>query len=145
MVWFGTGEARLRSLVSKDRSYMPVVKSVGVRRESDGVVVPVIAMQQNVAGGKGPDFGHIGDEGKREGMTGTARSNHPRKRVRRMIVLGEEILTFIEAAGSLRWRGQNGRWWRPDQYLVGEVRTSPVAGTTVSVCSVPSRQVTERA
>jgi RNA-directed DNA polymerase len=82
MVWFGTGEARLRSLVSKDRTYKPVVKSSGVQRESDGVVVPVIAMHQNVVGGKGPDFGHIGDEGKREGMTGTARSNYPRKRER---------------------------------------------------------------
>ena len=82
MVWSGTGETRLCSLVSEDRSYKPVVKSVGVQRESDGVVVPVIAMQHNVAGGKGPDFGHIGDEGKREGMTGTARSNYPRKRER---------------------------------------------------------------
>ena len=57
MVWFGTGEARLRSLVSKDRMYKPMVKSSGVQRESDGVVVPQIAMQQNVAGGKGPRFG----------------------------------------------------------------------------------------
>ena len=39
-VWFGTGEARLPSLVSKDRSYKPVVKSSGAQRESDGVVVP---------------------------------------------------------------------------------------------------------
>jgi len=36
----GTGETRLRSLVSKDRSYKPVVKTCGVQRESDGVVVP---------------------------------------------------------------------------------------------------------
>jgi RNA-directed DNA polymerase len=56
------------------------VKSIGAQRESDGVVVPGIAVQQNAAGGKGPDFGHIDDEGKREGMTGTARSNHPRRR-----------------------------------------------------------------
>jgi RNA-directed DNA polymerase len=80
MVWFGTGEARLRSLVSKDQGYKPMVKSSGVQRESDGVVVPVIAMQQNVAGGKGPGFGRGGRGGKREGMTGTARSNHPRRR-----------------------------------------------------------------
>ena len=59
-----------------------MVKSVGGQRESDGVVVPQIAMQQNVVGGKGPGFGHIGDEGKREGMIGTARSNYPRKRER---------------------------------------------------------------
>jgi hypothetical protein len=77
--WFGTGEARLRSLVSKDRSYKPVVKSSGAQRESDGVVVPMIAVS-NAAGGKGPDFGHVGDGGKREGMAGTARSNFPEGR-----------------------------------------------------------------
>ena len=59
-VWFGTGEARLRSLVSKDHSYKPMVKSGGAQRESDGVVVPLIAVS-NAVGGKGPDFGHAGD------------------------------------------------------------------------------------
>jgi len=53
-----------------------MVKPPGVQRESDGVVVPVSAAR-NAAGGKGPDFGHVGGVGKREGMTGTARSNHP--------------------------------------------------------------------
>ena len=72
--WFGTGEARLRSLVSKDRSYKPMVKSSGAQRESDGVVVPPIA---SAIGGKDPDFGHTGSGGKREGMAGTARPNHP--------------------------------------------------------------------
>ncbi|MDQ3575560.1 MAG: reverse transcriptase domain-containing protein, partial [Actinomycetota bacterium] len=52
------------------------MKPDGAQRESDGVVVPLIA-GMNPAGGKGPDFGHVGDGGKREGMTGTARSNHP--------------------------------------------------------------------
>jgi len=33
-VWFGTGEARLCSLVSKDRRYKPVVKSDGAQRET---------------------------------------------------------------------------------------------------------------
>ncbi len=69
---------RLRSLVSKDRLYKPVVKTSGAQRESGGVVVPVIASQ--VVGGKDPDFGHVGDGGKREGMTGTARSNYPEGR-----------------------------------------------------------------
>src|SRR6266852_1374452 len=72
-VWVGTGETRLRSLVSKDRSYKPVVKSSGAQRESDGVVVPLIA-GRNPAGGKDADFGHAGDRGKRQGMTGTAPS-----------------------------------------------------------------------
>jgi RNA-directed DNA polymerase len=75
-VRFGTGETRLRSLVSKDRSYKPVVKSSGAQRESDGVVVPLIA-GRNPAGGKGPDFGHASNGGKRKGMAGTARPNHP--------------------------------------------------------------------
>ncbi len=75
-VWFGTGETRLHSLVSKDHWYKPMVKSGGVQRESDGVVVPVIAVR-NAAGGKGPDFGEAEEVGKREGMTGGVRSNYP--------------------------------------------------------------------
>ena len=53
-----------------------MVKPSGVQRESDGVVVPVIAAR-NAVGGKGPGFDHAGGAGKREGMTGSARSNHP--------------------------------------------------------------------
>ena len=75
-VWFGTGETRLCSLVSKDRAYKPAVKSLGAQRESDGVVVPPIA-GRNPAGGKGPDFGHAGRGGKRQGMAGTAQPNYP--------------------------------------------------------------------
>jgi RNA-directed DNA polymerase len=37
----------------------------------------VIGVQHNAPGGKGPDFGHVSGTGKRRGMTGTARSNHP--------------------------------------------------------------------
>jgi RNA-directed DNA polymerase len=54
-----------------------MVKSAGVQRESDGVVVPVIGVQQNAPGGKGPDFGRVDRAGKREGMAGVDRSNHP--------------------------------------------------------------------
>jgi RNA-directed DNA polymerase len=54
-----------------------MVKSPGGQRESEGVVVPLIGVQHNAPGGKGPCFDHAGGEGKREGMAGTARSNHP--------------------------------------------------------------------
>lgn len=54
-----------------------MVKAAGVQRESDGVVVPVIGVQHNAPGGKGPDFGHAEEVGKREGMTGLDRSNYP--------------------------------------------------------------------
>lgn len=61
----------------KDRSYKPMVKSSGGQRESDGVVVPSIGVEYNTPGGKDPDFGHADHGGTREGMAGTARSNHP--------------------------------------------------------------------
>lgn len=54
-----------------------MVKAEGVQRESDGVVVPVIGVEHNAPGGKGPDFDHASSEGKRQGMTGTARFNNP--------------------------------------------------------------------
>ena len=69
-VWVGTGETRLASLVSKDRSYKPVVKSSGGKRESDGVVV----LHRDR---KDPDFGHAGNRGTSEGMAGTAPSISP--------------------------------------------------------------------
>ena len=53
-----------------------MVKSGGAQRESDGVVVPLIAVS-NAVHGKGPDFGHASGVGKRGGMAGTARSNNP--------------------------------------------------------------------
>jgi len=64
-VWFGTGETRLRSLVSKDRSYKPMAKSSGGQRESEGVVVVMIGVQNNAPGAKGPCFDHAGSGGKR--------------------------------------------------------------------------------
>jgi len=53
-----------------------MVKSEGEQRESDGVVVPR-AVQVEAVSGKDPDFDHARGGGKRKGMTGTARSNHP--------------------------------------------------------------------
>lgn len=67
--------ARLAS--GRDRSDKPMVKPAGAQRESDGVVVPVIGVQHNAPGGKGPDFGHADQAGKREGMAGASRSNSP--------------------------------------------------------------------
>ena len=54
-----------------------MVKAGGGQRESEGAVVPLIGVQHNAPGGKGPHFDHACGEGKREGMTGTARSNDP--------------------------------------------------------------------
>jgi hypothetical protein len=58
-------------------SYKPKVKASAAQRESEGVVVPLIAATNNAAGGKGPCFGHAREEGKREGMAGRSGPNHP--------------------------------------------------------------------
>jgi RNA-directed DNA polymerase len=54
-----------------------MVKAPGGQRESEGVVVPLIGVQHNAPGGKGPHFDHVFREGKRQGMAGAARSNYP--------------------------------------------------------------------
>jgi RNA-directed DNA polymerase len=54
-----------------------MVKSFGAQRESEGVIVPVIGVQQNAPGGKGPRFDRAWAEGKRQGMTGFVPSNDP--------------------------------------------------------------------
>ena len=53
-----------------------MVKAFGGQRESEGVVVPLIGVR-DTPGGKGPCFDHAREAGKREGMIGSARSNHP--------------------------------------------------------------------
>ena len=69
-----------------------MVKALGGQRESDGVVVPLIGVQHNAPGGKGPDFDHAGEVGKREGMTGVSRSNYLGRR--ELVVADEGPLGF---------------------------------------------------
>jgi hypothetical protein len=65
-VRFGTWEARLPSPTSgKDRPYKPSAKGDGGQRESDGVVVVPIGVQNNAPGAKDPHFDRAGRGGKR--------------------------------------------------------------------------------
>jgi RNA-directed DNA polymerase len=66
-----------------------MVKALGGQRESEGVVVPLIGVR-DTPGGKGPCFDHAPEVGKREGMTGLARSNSPGKPS--LVVAVEELL-----------------------------------------------------
>jgi RNA-directed DNA polymerase len=66
-----------------------MVKSPGGQRESEGAVVPLIGVQHNAPGGKGPHFDRAGGEGKREGMAGTPRSNSPGRCEPVVVVDGE--------------------------------------------------------
>ena len=77
----GTRETRLSSLVSKDRSYKPMVKSSGGQRESEGVVVVRIGVQNNAPGAKGPHFGRGRNRGTRKGMAGLTGPNIPGRRM----------------------------------------------------------------
>lgn len=60
-----------------------MVKPDGVQRESERVIVPMATVvagsgvEHNTPGGKGPCFSGACEVGKREGMTGTIRSNNP--------------------------------------------------------------------
>lgn len=57
-----------------------MAKSGAAQRESEGIIVPKMAAKQNAVGGKGPCSGHAGAGGKREGMVGRRRPNHPEGR-----------------------------------------------------------------
>jgi hypothetical protein len=61
----GTWETRLASLVNKDRPYKPRVKAGGGQRESEGVVVVGIGVQNNASGAKDPCFDRVCRGGKR--------------------------------------------------------------------------------
>ena len=59
-------------------SYKPKAKSSAVQRKSEGVVVPLIPVQQNTGGGKDPYGDDVGEGATREGMAGhQIRSTHP--------------------------------------------------------------------
>ncbi len=63
--------------LGKDRAYKPRAKARGVQRESEGVVVPTMAVNKNAAGGKGLYSGRASERGSSEGMPRTAAAKHP--------------------------------------------------------------------
>jgi RNA-directed DNA polymerase len=77
-----------------------MVKSSGAQRESDGVVVPIDGGRLPV--GKDPDFDHAGGGGKRQGMTGSARSNNPGGQPRPVDVGARPELRLRACSGKVR-------------------------------------------
>ena len=74
-----TRDPSVQLLSQQSVSYNPKAKSSGVQRESEGAIVPLIAVEHNAAEGKDPCGGQAEGGGKREGMAGhETRSNHPR-------------------------------------------------------------------
>ncbi len=54
-----------------------MAKSCHVQRESEGIVVVMMAATNNAVGAKGPCGGHVGRAATHEGMTGKTGSNYP--------------------------------------------------------------------
>jgi len=79
----GQGDARntrgpsARPLSRQARPYKPKAKSGRAQRESEGIVVPRMAVTNNAAGGKGPWGGCVAGAGKREGMAARSGPNNP--------------------------------------------------------------------
>ncbi|MDR5729865.1 MAG: hypothetical protein RB191_20835, partial [Terriglobia bacterium] len=82
-----------------------LLHSLGGQRESEGVVVPLIGVQHNAPGGKGPDFDHAGEVGKHQGRTEVSRSNHPDGSS--SVVADEELL----GASPVKVRGLQRALW----------------------------------
>lgn len=74
----------------EDRSYKSMVKSTGGQRESEREIVPLIGVQHNAPGGKGPHFDRAGGEGKREGMAEVSRSSNPDELS--LVVVGDRLV-----------------------------------------------------
>jgi hypothetical protein len=115
-------------------AYKPKVKSRRVQRESEGVVVPRMAVQNNAAGGKGPCFGHARGKGKCEGMDGKTVPNHPHVR---------EHADKAREPGCGLWAG--AEWHStlsggPTNLVRSDVRAGGPPSGTWKVVHAPSRR-----
>ncbi len=86
-----------------------MVKSSGAQRESGGVVVPGTL-------GKGPDFGHAGGGGTRQGMAGTTRPTHPAGHppVDKVQRLQRRLYVAAKRSPERRFHALYDRIFRPD-------------------------------
>jgi RNA-directed DNA polymerase len=88
-----------------------MVKSPGGQRESEGAVVPLIGVQHNAPGGKGPHFDHASEEGKRKGRAGGTRSNYPGGLSPAVAGLVPPPVPGVVRAGPVRVRELQRKLW----------------------------------
>jgi len=105
-----------RSESGQGAPYKPKAKLAAAQRESEGVVVPKRAVDDNAAGGKNPWGGHGGGEGKREGMTGKPGSNNPggRKLVDKVRGLRRRLYVVAKRQPGRRFHALYDRIHRSD-------------------------------
>ena len=94
----------------------PEAKGAIAQRKSDGVIVPMMAVQQNAAGGKGHERGRVGEEGKRKGMTGETGSNSPERRrpIDNVRQLQRRLWAAAKRSPERRFHALYDRMWRRD-------------------------------
>jgi len=97
-------------------SNRPEAKGAIAQRKSDGVIVPTMAAPHNAAGGKGHERGHVGEEGKRKGMTGRTGSNSPDRRrpVDNVRQLRRRLWAAAKRSPERRFHALYDRMWRGD-------------------------------
>jgi hypothetical protein len=124
----------VRPMSGQSGAYKPKVKSRRVQRESEGVVVPVMAATNNATGGKRPCFGHARRRGKCEGMDGKTVPNHPhvREHVDKAREPGREL-----GAGAKRLTAPSSRSTPAGR---GDARTGARTLATWGVVHAPSRR-----
>lgn len=109
-----TGGPSARPMSGQGAPYKPKAKSAAAQRESEGVVVPRIAVKNNAAGGKGPCFGHARGEGKREGMAGQTGPNDPDVQRHEVQVRQPQDGLWAEAKSAAIWRDTTNSTRRSD-------------------------------
>src|SRR4051812_115135 len=97
-------------------SNRPGAKAAIAQRKSDGVIVPTMAATNNAAGGKGHERGHVGEEGKRKGMTGRTGSNSPggRRPPDNVRQLRRRLWVAAKRSLECRFHALYDRMWRGD-------------------------------
>ena len=91
-----------------------MVKRSRVERESEGLIVPLTVRTKTAPEGRGSASTVSTDGGKREGMTGTVRSNNPIDKVRQ---LQRRLFTSAKNSPRRRFHALYDRIWRRDVLL----------------------------
>jgi RNA-directed DNA polymerase len=98
----------------QDSSYKPKAKASAAQRESEGIVVPEMAVTKNAAGGKGPWGGKAGSEGKREGMAARPKLPGGPKSFDKVRQLQRRLYVAAKQQPERRFHALYDRMWRSD-------------------------------
>lgn len=111
-----TRDPSARSPSGRGAPYKPVAKSAAAQRESEGTVLPLMAVRHNAAGGKGPCGGSVDGGGKREGMAGRTGPNHPVGRTPddKVRQLQRRLWAAAKRSPGRRFHALYDRIWRSD-------------------------------